>query len=186
MKLIIGLGNPGQEFEKTRHNYGFMFVEALAKQFDFSDFNLQKKFLAEIAEGKINKEKVILAKPQTMMNASGKSAAALIAFYKAKPKDVIVAHDDVDIPFGNFKISFGKHAGGHKGVQSVIKVLKTIEITRVRLGTQPALRATQGKGKRIDAIKLVLGKFTPAQQKELPKIIKKAIEQLSMGLKTTN
>lgn len=175
MKLIIGLGNPGKEFEKTRHNYGFIFADALAKKFDFGDFNLQEKFFAEIAEGKIGKEKVILAKPQTMMNASGKAATALVTFYKIKPKDVLIVHDDVDIPFGNFKISFGKHAGGHKGVISVIKVLKTIEVTRVRLGTQP------GK-KKIDAMKLVLGKFTPAQQKELPKIIKKAIEQLSMGL----
>ncbi|PJE58226.1 MAG: aminoacyl-tRNA hydrolase [Candidatus Portnoybacteria bacterium CG10_big_fil_rev_8_21_14_0_10_36_7] len=176
MKLIIGLGNPGKNLEKTRHNYGFKFIEILSKQFEFSDFELNEKFQSEISEGKIKNEKVILAKPQTMMNASGRATALLTKFYKIKSKDIIITHDDVDIPFGNFKISFGKNAAGHRGVESILKVLKTIDVTRIRLGTQP------GK-KKVDAMKLVLGKFTPTQQKALPKIIKKAIEQLSMAFK---
>lgn len=175
MKLIIGLGNPGKKYEKTRHNYGFLFVDFLAKKQKSSKWRLEEKFFSEISEGKINGVKIILAKPQTTMNVSGKSAEALVKFYKIKSKDILIAHDDVDIPFGKFKISFAKHAAGHKGVLSIIKGVKTIELYRLRLGTQP------GK-KKIDAMKLVLGKFTPTQQKDMPKVFNKAAKRVSAAL----
>lgn len=172
MKLIIGLGNPGKEFEKTRHNFGFLFVDALAKKFKIDDWQMKEKYNAELAEGKIYKTKMLLVKPQTMMNNSGQAIGPITKFYKIKPQDIVLAHDDVDIPFGKFKISLGKNPAGHHGVESVVKSIKTIDINRLRLGTQP------GK-KKMDAMKLVLGKFTPSQQKELGKIFKEAIERLT-------
>lgn len=172
MKLIIGLGNPGKEYENTRHNIGFIFVDALAKKLEAPDFEFDKKLNAEIS--KIGKT-LVLAKPQTFMNKSGLAVAALAKFYKVRPKDVWVVHDDIDILWGEFKTSFGRSSAGHKGVESIIKALKTKDFWRLRIGIQPTLK------KHTPTEKIILKKFTPAEQKVLIATIKKAISQFEMA-----
>ena len=171
IKLIIGLGNPGKEYERTRHNAGFLFIDTLEN-------NQKNMSLRDISR---REKKIILAKTQTFMNKSGKAVLALSKFYKIKPENILVVHDDIDILWGNFKFSFGRRSAGHKGVKSVIKSLKTKNFWRLRIGIQPAFaKATAGKQKtRTKADKIILKKFTPDELKEFDKIMKKAICQLT-------
>lgn len=136
MKLIIGLGNPGKQYEKTRHNAGFMAIEELRIKNDFPKFSLNKKFNAEISEGILQNEKVILVKPQAFMNRSGQVVRTIIDFYKLEPKDIIVIHDDLDIDLGLFKISTDASAGGHNGIQSIINHIGTQQFKRIRIGIE--------------------------------------------------
>lgn len=139
MKLIVGLGNPGEKYKKTRHNAGFLAMEALLKNFrkngnDFSSFVFQKKYNTEISIGNIGGERVILVKPQTFMNESGGSVGAITNFYKLNPqKDVLIVYDDIDLPLGAIRTT-GESAGGHKGMDSIIKTLGTNQIARIRIG----------------------------------------------------
>ena len=151
VKLIIGLGNPGKEYKRTRHNAGFLFIDELERL----------------------KIKIILAKSQSFMNESGRAVADLIKFYKVKPESILIVHDDIDILWGNYKFSFGRSSAGHKGVESVIKSLKTKNFWRLRIGIQPAFAK-----KHIRADKVILKKFTPAETKILNQTIKKAIAEI--------
>ncbi|OHA51193.1 MAG: aminoacyl-tRNA hydrolase [Candidatus Terrybacteria bacterium RIFCSPLOWO2_01_FULL_40_23] len=178
IKLIIGLGNPGPEYEKTRHNVGRDIVLSWQKKNELADFNENKKMFALISENKIGKNKVILTLPETFMNNSGKAIAALSKFYKIKPdlNSVIIIHDDMDIPAGKMKISVNKSAGGHKGVASVLRALKTENVTRFRIGTWKAK-----KWHERDLNKLVVAKFSPSEQLLLKKSMKMAGEALSLA-----
>ena len=171
IKLIVGLGNPGKEYEHTRHNVGFLFIEILENNF--------------------KNKKIILTKTQTFMNKSGAAVLSLMKFYhptgdlpkgdKIKPENVLVVHDDIDILWGDFKFSFGRRSAGHRGVESVIKSLKTKNFWRLRIGIQP-IRQAQGKPalkKRVPADKIILKKFTHEELGELDKIMKKAIRKLA-------
>ena len=174
MYLIIGLGNPGQEYQHTRHNIGREAVEAFRSISDFPTFRFEKKHNAHISEGKREKEKVILALPDTFMNTSGTAAGSLARFYKIKATHVIVIHDDADIPFGSAKLSFAKNSAGHKGVESIIRTLKTNKFWRFRLGIA---------GKRdVPAEKIVLRKFTPDEQRVVKKIIKKTVSAVETAV----
>lgn len=178
IKLIIGLGNPGPEYEKTRHNVGRDVVLSWQKKNELADFNENKKMFALISENKIGKNKVILTLPETFMNNSGKAIAALSKFYKIKPdlNSVIIIHDDMDIPAGKMKISVNKSAGGHKGVASVLRALKTENVTRFRIGTWKAK-----KWHERDLNKLVVAKFSPSEQLLLKKSMKMAGEALTLA-----
>lgn len=168
MYLLIGLGNPGDEYINTRHNVGRATLETFRKVTNFPEFRFEKKWNTEISEGRIGKEKIILALPDTSMNKSGTAAGALSYFYKIKPDHIIVIHDDADFPLGVGKLSFAKRSAGHKGVESIIRALKTNEFWRFRLGIA---------GKRdIPAEKIVLRRFMPDEQRVVKKIIKKTIE----------
>ncbi len=162
MILIIGLGNPGKKFQKTRHNLGFRVIdEFFIKNRDvhnFSDFKFEKKFQALIAEGKFNNKKIILAKPQTFMNLSGKGAKLLIAFYKLPIDNLWIIHDDIDIPLGKIRIVKGREAAGHRGIESIIRELKTKDFVRFRIGILPKT----GKPKNIE--KFVLQKPSEAKR----------------------
>ena len=109
-KLIIGLGNPGKELENTRHNTGFLFIDEIAEKFNAVEFTHDKKLKTEISEFKIEnlKFKIFLAKPQTFMNKSGEAVSVLSKFYKIKPENILIVHDDIDVLWGNFKFSFGR------------------------------------------------------------------------------
>ncbi len=131
MFLIVGLGNPGSEYEKTRHNVGFMAVEELAQTYDFAPF--KAKFDGLIAEGKIAGEKVYILKPQTYMNLSGNSVVKAANFYKILPQNIIVIHDDMDLPVGKIKAKLGGGAGGHNGLKSIDAAISP-NYNRVRLG----------------------------------------------------
>ena len=163
IKLIVGLGNPGEEYENTRHNVGFLFIDKLSKQLKTADFKYEKS--------------------QAFMNKSGDAVLVLSKFYKIKPENILVVHDDIDILWSNFKFSFGRSSAGHKGVESIIKALKTKNFWRLRIGIQPAFaKATTGKPtlkKRTPADKIILKKFTPAEIKTLNQTIKKIIPTLS-------
>lgn len=192
MKLIIGLGNPGEEYKDARHNVGFVVVDEIAKK-GGSKFSFEKKFNAEVAKSRFNGsprgealrgKPVILVKPFTFVNKSGEAARKLKLFYKIGPADIIVIHDDLDIEFGNFKLSFAKRSGGHRGVQSVIDGLKTDKFWRLRIGTAnrkltSARHQKTTRAKKEKVVDFVLSKFTPAEQAELKKTIKKALERLS-------
>jgi len=189
-KLIVGLGNPGKEYESTRHNIGFLFIDELAHRLKARDFEYQKKLFSEIAEAQIrnpkseirNKPKIIISKPMTFMNKSGEAVLVLAKFYKIKPENILVVHDDIDILWSNFKFSFGRSSAGHKGVESIIKALKTKNFWRLRLGIQPSAKKPASgearQGRHISADKIILKKFTPAELKVLSQTIKRAIAEL--------
>ncbi len=134
MLILFGLGNPGEKYIKTRHNIGFRLLEVFAKENNFPDFSVSKKFSAETSEGLIGKNKVILVKPLTFMNSSGKSVSETTSYYKKWQGELIVIHDDIDLPFGKIRIVRNRGAAGHKGVESVIKGLETKDFIRIRVG----------------------------------------------------
>ena len=154
MKLIVGLGNPGKEYEKTRHNAGFMCIDKVA-----TACNLRfdtKKFKAELATGFVNGEKVILMKPQTYMNLSGESVRAVMDFYKLDPEnDIIVISDDINLATGRIRIRAQGSAGGHNGLKSIINHAGTQKFKRVRVG----VGANEG-----NLVNHVLGKFSKGER----------------------
>ena len=132
MKIIAGLGNPGDQYRMTRHNMGFLVVDALA---DDAGIAIHKrKFEALLGDGRIGTERVLLVKPQSFMNLSGSCIRQVIDFYQKTAEDLIVVHDDLDLPFGTVRIKVGGGDGGHKGVRSVMDHLGGGAFTRVRLG----------------------------------------------------
>ena len=132
MKLIVGLGNPGREYELTRHNIGFMAIDELAKRWNIS-LN-EQKFKGVFGAGFVNGEKVILLKPLTYMNESGSAISQAVKFYKLQPEDILILHDDMDIPVGSLRIRKNGSGGGQKGMKSIINALGTDQIARVRIG----------------------------------------------------
>jgi PTH1 family peptidyl-tRNA hydrolase len=186
-KLIIGIGNPDPQYLQTRHNVGFMFLDYLAKKIDANDFAEDKKINALVSKSKIEKTPVILAKPLSYVNKSGEVVAKLAKFYKIKPKDVIVVQDDLDIEFGLFKNSFEKNSGGHKGIESIIKTLKTNKFYRLRIGT--SVRALEKAREQSDTkrdefvVDFVLGNFSPKDKDVIKKMFPKIYERLIMLLK---
>ncbi len=161
MKLIIGLGNPEKKYQHTRHNFGFLSLNSLSKKNNLT-WKKHKTSNSLITNFKYNKEKIILAKPQTFMNNSGSAAKLLKQYYKLPTNKIIVIYDDLDLPFNKLKISKSKSSGGHKGVDSIIQYLKSKEFIRMRLGIGP---------KKDNAESFVLGKFNEEQTKKLPEII---------------
>ena len=174
--VIMGLGNTGKEYEKTRHNAGRMAVQLLAKEEGFPPFELRKGAEALISEGTIAGEKVILALPETLMNRSGKSAAALVKSVKAA-KQLLVVHDELDMPLGAIKMVFGRNSGGHKGVESVMRSIKTKDFARIRIGISGAGKKHQAKKPAGDekVLKHVIGKFKPAEEALMKKMLKKSV-----------
>lgn len=131
MYLIVGLGNPGADYVGTRHNIGFMAADVIAAEYGFGPF--KSKFDGLIAEGQIEKEKVYLLKPQTYMNLSGNSVVKAAHFYKIMPQNIIVIHDDLDLPCGKIKVKLGGGTGGHNGLKSIDAAV-TPNYNRIRLG----------------------------------------------------
>lgn len=176
MKLIVGLGNPGEKYARTRHNLGFMVVEALFQHLEpvkKTVWKENKKFDCLIAR----LGDLILAKPQTMMNASGFAVAKLANFYKIKPEEIWVIHDDVDILLGRIKIRQGGAAAGHHGVESIIEHLGTDDFVRFRLGI-----GHPGRGADTQVEKYVLREFDINEAGELKLTIKKAVEAIQIAL----
>lgn len=196
--VIVGLGNPGEEYAHTRHNTGRMVLEQVRKKYDCSGWEADRKLKALVAEGLIRSEsvrptsgkagrlgkiekKVILVLPETFMNNSGKS---VVLFVKSK-KDaarLIVIYDDLDLPLGAMKISWNRGSGGHNGLESVIKALKTREFLRLRIGISPG--TPSGKIKKPIGDKAVeahiLGKFREKEIDILKKVSKRAADAIAM------
>lgn len=176
--VIMGLGNPGPEYTKTRHNAGRMAVEQLAKQEGFDDFTLRKAANASAADGSIDGEKVVLVLPEVYMNHSGKAAPPFVKSVKAAQK-LLVVRDDLDLPLGTLKMTmYGRGSGGHKGVESIMRALKTKEFAQLKIGISGA--TPRGKvrkpGTEEKVVKHVIGKFKPTEEALLKKTLKKAAE----------
>ncbi|PIT96711.1 aminoacyl-tRNA hydrolase [Candidatus Campbellbacteria bacterium CG10_big_fil_rev_8_21_14_0_10_35_52] len=170
MFYIIGLGNPGEEYKNSRHNTGVLSVLHFAKKNDMKIFNADKKIRAIVSIGKIGKEKIMLILPQTFMNKSGLSAGVIVTSRK-KAENLIVVYDDLDMPLGKFKISFGRGSGGHKGVESVARAVKTKDFIRVRVGIAPSTpsgKIKKPKGEKDIKKKLIyLKRFLRILQRRL-------------------
>ncbi len=178
---FVGLGNPQDEYDGTRHNTGNMAVEALRKVFDFEDWSLDKRHESLVSRGVYEKEKVVLMLPQTYMNKSGKAVVGLAGKPSSRER-LVVIHDDLDIPFGSFKISFGKHSGGHRGVDSIVRSAKSRDFIRIRIG----ISKVSSKGKLLkpkgeQAVeKWILGAFTKDELSALKRVFKKVGEASKM------
>ncbi|AYF04281.1 peptidyl-tRNA hydrolase [Bacillus wiedmannii] len=167
MKLIVGLGNPGREYELTRHNIGFMAIDELAKRWNIS-LN-EQKFKGVFGAGFVNGEKVILLKPLTYMNLSGESIRPLMDYYKIDVEDFVVLYDDLDIPVGKLRLRMKGSAGGHNGVKSTISHLGTQEFQRIRMGID---RPKNG----MKVVDYVLGRFTSEEIPDVGHSIEKAAD----------
>ena len=183
---IVGLGNPGDEYKESRHNVGRDIVDFFRKKNGFSDWTPNNKAKALVSKGKIGKNSLELILPDAYMNKSGVSLKGFITSVKAAHNTVVV-YDDLDLAFGKMKISFNRSSGGHRGVESIEKNLKTREFIRLRVGVTPAtpsgkLKKPHGEKEVVD---FILGKFKKAESEELKKVYKRAAlaieEIISLG-----
>lgn len=168
MKLVVGLGNPGREYEDTRHNLGFKTVEALVAD-QGAQWQLKKRWKADVAEFSLGDEKILVIKPQTFMNRSGEAVQAARGFFKKVSVDnIIVVYDDADLGFGDIRIKQGGSSAGHRGIDSITNQLGNGNYHRVRVG----IGRPEHKDLPLD--KWVLQKFSEREAKELPELTQKA------------
>jgi len=166
--LVVGLGNPGPNYAKTRHNIGFVVADILADRIG-SGFKVHKRSGAEVATGRIGGRSVVLAKPRTYMNDSGRQVGPLAKFYSVAPADLIIVHDELDIDFGRIRLKFGGGVAGHNGLRSVSSALGTNDFQRVRIGVG------RPPGRKSGAT-YVLENFTAAERSEVPTICEQAAD----------
>ncbi len=172
--LVIGLGNPGPQYAKTRHNVGFMVADLLAARIG-APFTVHKKSGAEIVTGRLGGRPVVLAKPRTYMNQSGRHVGPLAKFYSVPPGDVIVLHDELDIAFGRIRLKLGGGEGGHNGLRSLVNALGTKDFQRVRIG----IGRPPG---RKDPAAFVLEPFNATERDEVPTICEQAADATELLL----
>jgi PTH1 family peptidyl-tRNA hydrolase len=172
MHLIIGLGNPGKGYERTRHNAGFMAVRAFRDAHADAFGGWSRKFQAEASEGRVGGDKVVLLLPQTFMNVSGQSVAEAAAFWKVAPENVILVHDDLDLPLGTLRVRPDGSAGGHNGVKSVIAALGKQNFPRVRLGIATPI------AEKVPAEDFVLQRFGEEEAKVIDDAVARAADAL--------
>ena len=184
MKLIVGLGNPGRGYANNRHNVGFVCVNHFAKtqgvRFD------KKQGKARIGTGEVAGSKIVLAKPQTYVNLSGQSVSRLIKRFNINLNELIVIHDDLDLPLGKIRISHGSSSGGHKGVDSIISCLGSQDFTRLRVGIGRPTTEGFAEISEADIVAYVLSNFTPDEKQVIVQVIPRVSEAilclLSQGL----
>lgn len=170
--LIVGLGNPGKEYDGTRHNIGFTCLDAFASSSDFPGWTNKKDLLCLLTQLTLGDTRVILLKPTTFMNQSGESVQAVMNFYKIAPEHVVVVHDELDIPFGQIRTRVGGSAAGHNGVKSIIEHVSE-DFGRVRIGIGPKVPA------QIDSADFVLQKFSNDEFVEMPPLTREVSAILS-------
>ncbi len=177
MLLIVGLGNYPKEYDKTRHNIGFMAVEKLASLNTYAPWKQEKKFFGQVTTGELNGEKAIFCKPETLMNLSGKSVAAIANFYKIPAENIWILYDDVDINFGEVRFREKGSSGGHNGIKSLISSLGTEVFPRIKFGVRNELF------EKVPTEKFVLQRFSKEELEKIPAIIDKGIEKLEQNIK---
>ncbi len=177
MKLLVGLGNPGREYSETRHNVGFWLVDRVASSHKIS--TRRQECCARVGRGVLFGIPILIAKPSTFMNRSGRAVRCLLDHYGLTPSHLVVAHADLDIPVGRYRVKKAGGDAGHRGVQSIIAELETGEFTRVRLGIG---RPPEGE----DPTDYVLSPFTQAQRTEVCKAIEEVVGALEPVLAGTN
>lgn len=180
MKLIIGLGNPGPRYEGTRHNIGFMAVDALRERLKFGGFRDEVKFKAEIARGEFNGDRVILVRPQTFMNLSGESVVAVKQFYKVGVEDIWAVYDDIDLPLGTLRIRESGSPGTHNGMKSLIQSLSSDGFPRFRLGIES--RGVLSPNQQ-DLSSFVLEPFRNEERSEVNQLVDHFVEAAVLALK---
>ncbi|SDE34198.1 aminoacyl-tRNA hydrolase [Rhodococcus tukisamuensis] len=173
--LVVGLGNPGPQYERTRHNIGFLVVEALAAR-ERANFSLHKKSGADAVTVRVAGRQVILAKPRSYMNLSGKPVAALARFFSVDPADIVVVHDELDLDFGTLRLKLGGGEGGHNGLRSISQAIGTKDYLRVRVG----IGRPPG---RMDPADYVLKPFSSVERKELDLNCEEAADAVELLLR---
>lgn len=166
--LVVGLGNPGAQYAKTRHNLGFMVADLLAGRIG-AQFKVHKRSGAEVVTGRLGHRPVVLAKPRTYMNESGRQVGPLANFYSVDPTDVIVVHDELDLDFGRIRLKLGGGEGGHNGLRSIANALGTKNFQRVRIGVG------RPPGRK-DPAAFVLETFSSTERPEIPTICEQAAD----------
>lgn len=179
--IIFGLGNPGKEYENTRHNAGRIILQNIASKNNFSEWKSDMKLKALRLKGELDKEKVEFITPDTFMNNSGQAVIQIIDGPKKLSK-LIVVYDDMDLPIGQLKISYNRSSGGHNGLGSIIKKLKSEEFVRIRIGVSPATPTGKIKKPKGEAavLKFLLGKFKEDELKILKKLSKEVADIIVM------
>lgn len=179
-QLIVGLGNPGAKYDRTRHNVGFMLVDELARSWQISLAD-HKKFQGVFGEGiGPHRDRIRLLKPQTYMNLSGQSIRAVVDWYKLSPESVLVVYDDMDLPLGRLRLRLSGSAGGHNGIKSTISHLGTQNFPRLRIGIgKPKTAAPEDK----DTVSHVLGQFSKAETEILNEVLRLCEEAIALSLK---
>ncbi|MET8653869.1 MULTISPECIES: aminoacyl-tRNA hydrolase [Nocardia] len=173
--LVVGLGNPGPEYERTRHNIGFLVADVLAERVG-GRFAVHKKSGADLLQARLDGRQVLIAKPRSFMNLSGRPVAALAKFFSVPATEVIVVHDELDLPFGEIKLKRGGGEGGHNGLRSISSALTTKEYLRTRIG----IGRPPG---RQDPADYVLKPFAAPERKEVPVIVEQAADAVELLLK---
>ena len=167
IKLVVGLGNPGREYERTRHNVGWWVIDELSERFGFS-LN-REKFKGLYGETRVNDRKVIFLKPLTYMNRSGESVSQFVRFFKLKPSEVLLIYDDLDLPLGKVRFRDKGSSAGHRGVQSVIEAIGTQEIPRIKIGIgRPATKE--------EVVDYVLSPFSEEELPQIEEAVKRAAD----------
>ena len=168
MRIIVGLGNPGKKYEKTRHNTGFLVIDSLLKKLNISLD--EEMFDAFYTVYRHSREKILIVKPQTYMNNSGEAVSKLMKYFKIKTTDLVVVHDDLDLPVGKIRLRMKGSSGGQRGMGNIIDLLNTEEIKRIRVGIS--------NDKQIDTVDYVLGKVAKEEKKDFEEAIGKASDAL--------
>lgn len=161
MKMIVGLGNPGKEYERTHHNIGFMFIDSMDAIYHYC-WKVESSFQAMIAQTIIGKEKVLFVKPLTYMNLSGQAVVAIRDYYKIENSDILIIHDDMDLPLAKVRIRKNGSSAGHNGMKSIFACLKTQDVQRIRIGI--------GHPEEFGVVDYVLSKFSKMDQEKLDNI----------------
>ncbi len=172
MKLIVGLGNPGKEYENSRHNAGWMVLDELHKNLGADPFKKEKKFNAMVSTASFDGEKLILIKPFTFMNLSGEAVQPIAAFYKVEPKDIFCVYDDLDTDFGSIRIRAKGGPGTHNGMKSMVQNLGE-NFPRLRVGIESRGSTS---AQEHETTSFVLGKFNKEEASTFKKILKKCVE----------
>jgi PTH1 family peptidyl-tRNA hydrolase len=179
MWVIVGLGNPGEEYAKTRHNVGRMVLETFVEKHGFTPWKYDMRSKSLLSDGYVSRTAATLVMPETFMNASGRAVGALVKSAKAGERLVIV-YDELDMPLGTMKLSFDRGSAGHRGIESIVKAIKTTKFWRVRVGVSPATPSGKiKKPKGEDAVQdFILGKFKPSELLTLTPVLGRASEAL--------
>lgn len=175
MKLIVGLGNPGSKYQNTRHNIGYRLADAYSKSSGLL-WRISRDFLCYFAKT----PEFVLIKPTTFMNKSGEAVRSVATFYKIDPRDILVMHDDLDLPFGKIRMSFDSMSAGHNGVESVIESLSGPDFARLRIGVGSPREAE--KTAQMDPSDYVLENFTESEEKKLKQVITLSISAIGAYL----
>ncbi len=187
MKILVGLGNPEEKYSGTRHNLGFEVVDEFRRKLNLGDWGYERQFKSETLKFSYSLSPkpltLILVKPRTYMNLSGLAVVSLVRFYRVAPEDIIIVHDELDLPLGKIKVRLGGAAAGHHGVESVINELGSDQFIRVRLGIGN-LKSHSGEHKRISfsAEKFVLEPFLQSEHSEVKHMVKKALGAIELIL----